>query len=123
MSTKKPEPIDPVDRMGVCQERAIRRTWHNAEWWFAIVDVVAVLTVFGTARGLRHGLAPARQGVGKRVGANCHPASVRDRRRSAARQLRQHRGSVPNHPIDSLAKGRALQALAGAGGLRAGAGD
>ena len=31
--------------MVVFQERAIRRTWHNAEWWFAIVDVVAVLTV------------------------------------------------------------------------------
>ncbi|MCI4428391.1 MAG: Bro-N domain-containing protein [Burkholderiales bacterium] len=30
--------------MVVFQERAIRRTWHNAEWWFAIVDVVAVLT-------------------------------------------------------------------------------
>jgi len=28
----------------VFQEKAIRRTWHNEEWWFAIVDVVAVLT-------------------------------------------------------------------------------
>lgn len=28
----------------VFQEKAIRRTWHNNEWWFAIVDVVAVLT-------------------------------------------------------------------------------
>src|SRR3990167_7988661 len=28
----------------VFQERAIRRTWHNEEWWFAIVDVVGVLT-------------------------------------------------------------------------------
>jgi len=44
VSTKKPEPVDAADRMVVFQERAIRRTWHNAEWWFAIVDVVAVLT-------------------------------------------------------------------------------
>ena len=44
MSTNKPEPVDAADRMVVFQERAIRRTWHNAEWWFAIVDVVAVLT-------------------------------------------------------------------------------
>ena len=28
----------------VFQEKAIRRTWHNEEWWFAVVDVVAVLT-------------------------------------------------------------------------------
>ena len=44
MSAKKSEPVDAADRMVVFQERAIRRTWHNAEWWFAIVDVVAVLT-------------------------------------------------------------------------------
>lgn len=25
------------------QERTIRRTWHNDAWWFAIVDVVAVV--------------------------------------------------------------------------------
>ncbi len=28
----------------VFQEEDIRRTWHKNEWWFAIVDVVAVLT-------------------------------------------------------------------------------
>ena len=28
----------------VFQEKAIRRIWLNEEWWFAIVDVVAVLT-------------------------------------------------------------------------------
>ncbi|OOG51666.1 Bro-N domain-containing protein [Polaromonas sp. C04] len=26
------------------QEKAIRRTWHDSQWWFAVVDVVAVLT-------------------------------------------------------------------------------
>ena len=44
MSTEKPEPVDAAERMVVFQERAIRRTWHNAEWGFAIVDAVAVLT-------------------------------------------------------------------------------
>jgi hypothetical protein len=28
----------------VFQEKAIRRTWHNEEWWFAIADVVSILT-------------------------------------------------------------------------------
>lgn len=28
----------------VFQERSIRRSWHNGEWWFAIADVVFVLT-------------------------------------------------------------------------------
>jgi hypothetical protein len=32
------------DQLVVFQETAIRRTWRNEEWWFAIVDVVGVLT-------------------------------------------------------------------------------
>jgi prophage antirepressor-like protein len=32
------------DRIIVFQEKTIRRTWHQDEWWFSIQDVVAVLT-------------------------------------------------------------------------------
>ena len=31
-------------QIAVFQETTIRRVWHNEEWWFAIVDVVSVLT-------------------------------------------------------------------------------
>ena len=34
----------PQNKLAVFQEREIRRVWHNEEWWFAIVDVVEVLT-------------------------------------------------------------------------------
>ena len=34
----------PENHLVVFQEKAIRRIWHNEEWWFAIVDVVAILT-------------------------------------------------------------------------------
>lgn len=37
-------PASATDRIVVFQERGIRRTWHKDEWWFAIVDVVAVLS-------------------------------------------------------------------------------
>jgi hypothetical protein len=37
-------PASETDRIVVFQERNIRRTWHQDEWWFAIVDVVAVLS-------------------------------------------------------------------------------
>jgi DNA-damage-inducible protein D len=32
------------NHIAVFQEAAIRRTWHNEEWWFSIVDVCDVLT-------------------------------------------------------------------------------
>ena len=34
----------PEERIAVFQEQAIRRTWHNNEWWFSVIDVCAVLT-------------------------------------------------------------------------------
>ena len=37
-------PSDPAHHIAVFQETTIRRVWHNEEWWFAIVDVVSVLT-------------------------------------------------------------------------------
>jgi hypothetical protein len=31
-------------RVILFQEQAIRRSWHENEWWFSVVDVCAVLT-------------------------------------------------------------------------------
>lgn len=42
--TKTPATTSSANHIAVFQEATIRRTWHNEEWWFAIVDVVAVLT-------------------------------------------------------------------------------
>lgn len=35
---------EPASHIVVFQEATIRRVWHNDEWWFALGDVVAVLT-------------------------------------------------------------------------------
>jgi prophage antirepressor-like protein len=35
---------EPANHIAVFQETTIRRVWHNEEWWFALSDVVAVLT-------------------------------------------------------------------------------
>lgn len=32
------------NKLVLFQEKGIRKTWHNEEWWFAIVDVIEVLT-------------------------------------------------------------------------------
>jgi hypothetical protein len=37
-------PNEPAHHIAVFQETTIRRVWNNEEWWFAIVDVVGVLT-------------------------------------------------------------------------------
>ena len=43
--SKKPLILStPENHLIVFQEKAIRRTWHQDEWWFSIVDVCGVLT-------------------------------------------------------------------------------
>jgi hypothetical protein len=44
MSKILASPDSPENHLVVFQEKTIRRTWHNEEWWFSVVDVVAVLT-------------------------------------------------------------------------------
>jgi len=44
MSKKNISAELPENHLVVFQERGIRRTWHNAEWWFSVVDVCGVLT-------------------------------------------------------------------------------
>ncbi len=36
--------MDPDNALIVFQGKKIRRTWHDDEWYFSVVDVVAVLT-------------------------------------------------------------------------------
>ena len=41
---KSAQPSTAANHIAVFQETSIRRVWHGDEWWFAIVDVVGVLT-------------------------------------------------------------------------------
>ncbi|HAF44313.1 MAG TPA: phage antirepressor protein [Gallionellaceae bacterium] len=44
MSNKTSAPDDSQNHLVVFQEKAIRRSWHNEEWWFSVIDVVGVLS-------------------------------------------------------------------------------
>lgn len=45
MSEKKPSLTqDASAALEAFESRAVRRTWHEGQWWFAVVDVIAALT-------------------------------------------------------------------------------
>ena len=44
MTKKVPANASSANHIAVFQETTIRRTWHNEEWWFALSDVILVLT-------------------------------------------------------------------------------
>jgi hypothetical protein len=59
----------------VFQDREIRRTWFNDEWWFSVVDVVAVLTEqtdSPKARKYWNKLSQRLREEGSEVVTNCH---------------------------------------------------
>ncbi|MCF6266733.1 MAG: Bro-N domain-containing protein [Desulfuromusa sp.] len=59
----------------VFESRKIRRDWHREEWWFSVVDVVAVLTEqtdLLKARKYWNKLAQRLRNEGSEVVTNCH---------------------------------------------------
>lgn len=42
--------MDKDKTLVVFQNKKIRRTWFNDEWWFSVVDIIAALTQSDRAR-------------------------------------------------------------------------
>ncbi len=34
----------PTTHFALFQERSVRRVWHEGQWWFSVIDVIAILT-------------------------------------------------------------------------------
>ena len=51
MSEKKINLADSSGGIAAFDSSVVRRTWHDGQWWFAIVDVVAALTDSQTPEG------------------------------------------------------------------------
>lgn len=64
----------------VFESRKIRRDWHQAEWWFSVVDVVAVLTEQTDAQKARkywNKLSQRLRAEGSEVVTNCHQLKLK----------------------------------------------
>jgi len=49
-AAKKKQEILPQDKLVIFEDKKIRRSFHNSEWYFSIIDVVEVLTDSSNAR-------------------------------------------------------------------------
>jgi prophage antirepressor-like protein len=50
MKNSAPNESNEPQKIVLFQEKQIRRTWHNDEWWFSVADVIEVLTGSQDAR-------------------------------------------------------------------------
>jgi DNA-damage-inducible protein D len=66
---------DMETRLSVFEGKKIRKKWHNEEWWFSVVDIVAVLTEqtdFQTARKYWNKLSERLRDEGSETVTKCH---------------------------------------------------
>jgi len=61
-----------MDRIVVFQDNKIRRVWHNEEWYFSIVDIIAVLTYSIDPRVYWRKLKQRLKDEGNETVTNCH---------------------------------------------------
>ena len=59
-------------KLVVFQNKEIRRTLHNGEWWFSVVDVCGVLTESADAGAYWRKLKQRLKAEGSEVVTNCH---------------------------------------------------
>lgn len=72
MSKKPLTQSTPENHLIVFQEKAIRRTWYQDEWWFSIVDVCGVLTDSRDAGAYWRKLKQRLAAEGSEVVTFCH---------------------------------------------------
>lgn len=68
--TKK---ILPENHIVVFSDHTIRRVFHNDEWWFVIVDVIAALTDSKDPANYLRDMRRRDPELNKGGGANCPP--------------------------------------------------
>ncbi len=69
---KKPTPTNQENSIVIFKEKQIRRTWHNSQWWFSVVDVCGALTESADAGAYWRKLKQRLKEEGSEVVTNCH---------------------------------------------------
>ncbi len=64
--------MDEHNKIIVFQEKQIRRIWHKDEWWFAVVDIIEVLTESAKPRDYWYRLKKReKESSGVELSTNC----------------------------------------------------
>ena len=75
--TKITPPNEPAHHIAVFQETTIRRVWHNEEWWFALSDVIVVLTDSADPRQYIKKMRSRDPALDANWGTTCTPLALR----------------------------------------------
>jgi len=59
------------DKIAVFESKTIRKSWHNNEWFFSIVDIVEALTDFSNPTGYLKKIRKRDEELKRYIGTNC----------------------------------------------------
>lgn len=92
------------------EEKKVRTIWdsEHEEWYFSVVDVVAVLTESPNPSDYLKKVKKRDEELAKGWGQIVTPPFYSHKRREPTHKLRQLKGHFPHHPIYSIAKSRTL---------------
>ena len=112
------------NKLVVFQDKEIRRTLHNNEWWFSVADVVEALTDSNDVRQYVKRMRQRDSELDSYWGTICTPLElIAPDGKKRATNCTNTEGIFRISSIHLFPEGRAVQALAGQSGLRTGAGD
>jgi DNA-damage-inducible protein D len=74
---KPASPTKSANHIAVFQEASIRRVWHNEEWWFALTDVIVVLTDSADPRQYIKKMRSRDPALDVNWGTTCTPLALR----------------------------------------------
>jgi len=69
---KNHTPQNQKNSVVIFKEKQIRRTWHNSEWWFSVVDICGALTESPDGGAYWRKLKQRLRAEGSEVVTNCH---------------------------------------------------
>jgi hypothetical protein len=60
-----------TNKLAIFEQKEIRKTWHNSEWYFSIVDVIEVLTDSINPTDYLKKVRKRDEELKKYIGTNC----------------------------------------------------
>ena len=95
--------------IAIFRGKSIRKTIHQKEWWFSVVDVVEILTDSPDAGAYWRKLKQRLTEEGSEVVTFCLGLKLEASDGKKARnRLRQYRRYVPYNSVNPLLQGRAI---------------
>ena len=79
MKEKAKAATAPTHHIAIFQETSIRRVWHNDEWWFALGDVIVVLTDSTDPRQYIKKMRSRDPALDANWGTTCTPLAIKAR--------------------------------------------